>query len=467
MADSKAQTVEDSISLRAGLGFSALAVATFQLAYSFPACSFLIAVYLWSLFQLTRLKTPRQASCFGLLVGMLAYGPQLNFFWTIFGPAAVTLWIVLAFWILMFLILGRSCRVHFGKLQATLLIPFLWTGLEYFRSELYYLRFSWLNAGYVFSNNLTWLPLNVIGMYGMGFLLMAAIGGCAMLRAGQRLPATVIIFASLAMITNAPRINSPSIMDSPGGLQIAGVQMEFPSESEVIVNLNKLVKAHPQAELLVLSEYTFDGPVPEKIVAWCRYNHRYLVAGGKDPASDSQYYNTIFVIAPSGEIIFKQGKCVPIQFFKDGLPAREQKLWDSPWGKIGFCVCYDLSYSRVTDQLIRLGAQTIIVPTMDVVDWGRHQHELHARVAPVRSAEYGVPVFRLASSGISQCVDATGCVLATAPMPGDAAMICGTLHLGKPGSLPWDRVLAPISAGVTCLTTAWFLGICFWRRKNP
>jgi apolipoprotein N-acyltransferase len=54
---------------------------------------------------------------------------------------------------------------------------------------------------------------------------------------------------------------------------------------------------------------------------------------------------------------------------------------------IGICICYDLSYSRVTDRLLRLGAQALIVPTMDLIDWGRRQHELHARVAPMRAAE--------------------------------------------------------------------------------
>ena len=189
----------------------------------------------------------------------------------------------------------------------------------------------------------------------------------------------------------------------------------------MLLNLNQLVKKHPEAQLLVLSEYTLDGPVPEKIKDWCRQHERYLIIGGKDPAANSQYYNSVFVIGPTGDILFRQAKSVPIQFFKDGLPAREQKLWDSPWGKIGICICYDLSYTRVTDELVRLGAQAIIVPTMDIADWGRHQHEMHARVAPVRAAEYGIPIFRLASSGISQCVDATGHVLASAPFPGEAA----------------------------------------------
>ena len=120
------------------------------------------------------------------------------------------------------------------------------------------------------------------------------------------------------------------------------------------------------------------------------------------PSSRRTFYNTAFVIDPRGEVVFRQAKCVPIQFFKDGLPALEQRVWDSPWGKIGFCICFDLSYRRVADALIRSGAQALIVPTMDLAEWGAHQHRLNARIAPIRAAEYGIPIFRLASSGISQ-----------------------------------------------------------------
>ena len=221
--------------------------------------------------------------------------------------------------------------------------------------------------------------------------------------------------------------------NSRAKLEVAGVQMEFPSQTEILFNLKALLKAHPEAQLVVLSEYTIDGPVPEYLKAWCRQNNRYLVVGAKDPATNSNFYDTAFVVAPSGEIVFRQGKSVPVQFFKDGLPAKEQQLWNSPWGKLGFCICYDLSYSRVTDKLISLGAEAIIVPTMDVMDWGRHQHEMHARVAPVRAAEYGVPIFRVGSSGISQCVDRTGKTMATAPMPGDGAMISGSVAIERPG----------------------------------
>ena len=232
--------------------------------------------------------------------------------------------------------------------------------------------------------------------------------------------------------------------------------MEFPTEREVMVRLNELIRTHRDTDLIVLSEYTFTEPVPEKVKNWCREHGRYLIVGGKDPAPGKNFYNTAFVISPSGEIVFRQVKGVPIQFFKDGLPAPEQQLWNSPWGKLGICICYDLSYSRVTDRLVELGAQALIVPTMDVADWGERQHELHARVAPLRAAEYRLPVFRLASSGISQCVDRAGHVLANAPCPGDGAILSGVLELRGPGHLPLDRWLAPLASGLTGLVMVWF-----------
>src|SRR5579859_1712253 len=166
---------DPSLGSKATVLLAAGAVAAFHLAYAFTALDSLTLVYLFCLFHLTRVETTRQAFYLGLAIGFLCCAPQLTCFWKIFGPGAIALWLVLAFWIALFLALGRSCRAHFGPVRAALLIPFIWTGLEYFRSELYYLRFSWLNVGYAFAGNLQWLPLRHVGVYGLGFLLMAVV----------------------------------------------------------------------------------------------------------------------------------------------------------------------------------------------------------------------------------------------------------------------------------------------------
>ena len=427
-------------------------VAAFHLAYAFPPLCFLIAVYPYCLFRLADLPTTRKAFYFGLTVGYAVYAPHLTFFWTIFGWPAVALWAVLAFWLGLFVALARLCRRRFGRL-AVVLVPFLWTGLEYFRSELYYLRFSWLDIGYAFSNSPQVFRATHLGMYGVALALMLLVALPSLLTKMRGALLLGIFLVVLGCAVHLPV--EPAAGRRLNAVQVVGLQMEFPFEAGLIGALDRLASSHPASELVVLSEYTLQDPPSEPIRAWCRKTRRYLAVGGKDFLSDSKFHNTVFVVDPKGEIIFRQAKSVPVQFFEDGLPAQEQNLWDSPWGRIGFCICYDLSYRRVTDRLAALGAQAIIVPTADEISWGEGEHRLHTRVAPVRAAEYALPIFRVASSGISQWVDARGHVRATAPFPGQGETITAQLELDAPGRLPLDHWLGPLSVLVTSAIILW------------
>src|ERR1700757_966299 len=81
------------------------AAACFHLAYlrtDFGPLSLLIIGYVVGLTQLSRLKATRQSFYAGLAAGVLCVAPQLLCFWKIFGPAAIPLLIVLAFWIAAF-----------------------------------------------------------------------------------------------------------------------------------------------------------------------------------------------------------------------------------------------------------------------------------------------------------------------------------------------------------------------------
>jgi apolipoprotein N-acyltransferase len=433
------------------------AALCFHLAYtpadSGPLALFIIG-YVVCLAQLARLRTTRQSFYTGLLTGLLCVAPQLESFWRIFGPAAIALWAVLALWIAMFIAITHVALVRLGARRAALLLPFLWMGLEYFRSELYYLRFAWLNAGFAFAQA-RYLPFQILGVYGVGFCISAYAALYFVVRARRILFCSFIALLLAGVIL--PALSSVYFGNSARRLQIAGVQLEFPNDSQIKRALDKVVATNTNVDLIVLSEYTLDERPSDQLKQWCRENKKFLIVGGKDPAPNNNFYDTAFVISTNGEIIFKQVKSVPIQFFKDGLPAPEQKLWESPWGKIGICICYDLSYTRVTDELVRQGAQMLIVPTMDLVEWGRHQHELHARVAPVRAAEYGIPIFRVASSGISQAVSGSGIVRASAPFPGDGEMIFFGTNSSHKGSLPLDRYLAPVSVFVTGVFVVWLV----------
>ena len=441
------------IEITLGLLLAVAAVAAFHLAYAFAPLGFFMVIYLYCLFQLAFLPTPRQAFYFGLSIGWAVYAPRLAFFWTVFGWPAIALWTVPAFWLGLFVALARLCRLKFGKL-AVLWVPFVWTGIEYFRSELYYLRFSWLNVGYVFSDSPQVFRTTHLGVYGVALVLMLMVAPLALLpniKAGLALGVYLTALGCFSNIRAQPSIQEKA----SSAVTVAGLQMEFPVPLEVPKALDTLLARHPEAELIVLSEYSFDGPVPDRVKAWCRQRKKYLIAGGKELLPDKTFYNTAFVVGPTGEIVFAQAKSVPIQFFNDGRPAKEQTLWESPWGKLGICICYDLSYRRVTDELVRQGARAVIAPTMDVAEWGGPEHRLHARVAPVRAAEYGVPIFRVCSSGISQLIDHSGHGVASAPFPGEQARIAGSLELADKVGLPLDHWLAPLSVFVTGATILW------------
>ena len=451
--------------------FALIAAGAFHLAYSVPLLSCLIVVYLYCLFELSHAATGRLAFLCGLGAGLLAYAPQLTFFGAIFGPAALDFWLILAFWVGLFVVLLRAVRLRHGSLVAAVSAPVFWTGLEYFRSELYFLRFSWLSVGYAFAPHPQPLHFDLFGVYGIGFVLMLVVALHSVCPR-WRLVVGLLALGGLGAITNSPLGGGPRRNDewSDPNPYVVGVQIESASEDEVLAALDAALERGRNrqfANIVVLPEYTLSGAPSEALVSWCRTNRKYLIVGGKDALPGVHaFYNTAFVIGPDGSVVFKQAKSVPIQFFNDGLPAPEQRVWESPLGRIGICICYDLSYTRVTDRLVSQGAEELIVPTMDARDWGAWEHRLHARIAPIRAAEYRLPVIRVCSSGVSQAVARDGKVIHAIPYSSTAESMAISLTRGAgEGHRPLDRWLAPLCVGLTGLWVVW-LGVGMVPRRR-
>jgi apolipoprotein N-acyltransferase len=520
-----------TLSLASFIAWSLVALASFHAAHTL-GLGWLLIPCAYALIELSRASTRRKVFYPMLALGFLFYAPQLGFFWGIFGAAAIALWLVLAFWIALFGLTLRLVRLRFGEGWMLALAPFIWTGLEYFRSELYYLRFGWLTFGMANHNSASHAA--GIGVFGFAFCCVASAAIAHLLRilsATKRLVflvVAIIIAVALVLITPLDK-RVPETSSKLPHVKVAGVQLEFPNDNQVLGALNQTRAKFPNTQLFMLSEYTFQNPVPQTVRDWCASNQVYLVVGGRSavrpvasailadvepgilpggtaselltpssksdpsppsslfpggkmppstsgqrpdatPQMDAAFYNTAFVVGTSGSIVFQQVKSVPIQFFKDGLPAPDRKVWDSPWGKVGVLTCYDLSYTRVVDDFVRQGAIALLNPTMDVADWGEQQHRLHARVAPMRAAEYGIPIFRVASSGVSQLVSRTGRVLASAPFQdkdysGDGEIIGGQLPLNARPRLPLDRWLAPGCVGIAAL--ALLASLIPFRRVPP
>jgi apolipoprotein N-acyltransferase len=431
--------------IREAILWAVVAVFCFISAHEWPLVAPLILVYAVALCRLTELESGRSAFYSGLIVGSVSFASQLGFFWHIFGPAAIVLWIIVGFWTALFVFTVSRIRNSIGDRYTLWAVPLIWFGFEYFRSELYYLKFSWLTLGSPFVERQL-IGTSSIGNYGTGSLLILLAFWISRKSGRSFLGALTLAASALIVLTEAAPVNIPIRADASSQIRIGGIQLEFPEPTQITDALSGFVDAHPDVDLIVLSEYSIQTTPPNIILSWCRSYKKHLIIGGKEPAQGSQYYNTAFVVGPEGTILFKQAKSEPIQFFDDGEAATSQSLWHSPWGKIGIGICYDLSFTKVTDELIRQGAQPLIIPTMDVVEWGEKEHLLHAKIAPIRATEYRTPIIRIASSGISQSVDRNGSIRAQTSFPGQGDQIYDNVSLVTKGQLPWDRRFGPIAS---------------------
>lgn len=462
------------------------AACCFHAAFLVPALCWLIVGFLACVFALRHVSTPRRAFYISLALGVACYAPHMGFLWKIFGPAAIPLWLILPFFLAVFELILWHAERRFGPVCCACLAPVLWTGIEYFRCEVWWLRFSWLSTGST-AHFGPWM-MNIYGVFGAGFIaasvaVFLTIGvEVQHLRRSIFRVAYVSLFAGVVLWVFADAV----YLQGRVRLHIAGLQLEFPSDPDLIAGLEHIRKARPETELIVLPEYTFDGPPPKAIRDWCRTHGKWLIAGGKEdvvtdaPAKtppvhalanpfrknggNNPFRNTAFVISTNGEIVFKQAKSQPIQFFNDGLPAESQHVWESPWGKIGIAICYDASYRKVTDELIRQGAGALIFPTMDVEEWGAYEHELNARQARLRASEYRVSVLRVASSGPSELIRPGGYVVTRTEVPAQGAFVAGEFPiLHRKSGRPLDTWLAP---ACTWATGGIILALLFKGRRK-
>jgi apolipoprotein N-acyltransferase len=424
------------------------AIIAFHIASTWPTLSALMVVFFFCLIKASQEGCGRMNFYLGLIIGMGTYSWHLRFFTNIFSGAAFILWLVLALWVGIFMMLASHYQRRRSTLWQIVLLTCAWMSLEYFRGELYFLKFTWATPGLAFSSLPGTSLLGSMGVYGISGLCVALASLSLFFSIKNQLLWLTGATLGLGWIAHSQFEEKITSVESATQINVGGLHLENPGSLSGLKALDQYMADHPDTDLIVLAEYSFFGPPPQSLLDWCQSHKIHMVAGGTQALENDTYFNTAFVISPEGKVIFKQVKSVPIQFFNDGLPALHQQIWQSPWGAIGICICYDLSYTRVIDKLIRQGAHMIMVPTLDELHWGESQHKLHARVAPMRAAEYQVSIVRVGACGISQAVDINGSVIASTQFPGKEGTIYAKLQIPTSNRTPWDRYLIWICFGI-------------------
>ena len=98
----------------------------------------------------------------------------------------------------------------------------------------------------------------------------------------------------------------------------------------------------------------------------------YLIAGSMPEKENERIYNTSFVFDPDGKQIARHRKIhlfdidVPGgQYFRESdvfSAGNEITTFDTPWGKIGLCICFDMRFPELARGMMRRGAFLIVAP---------------------------------------------------------------------------------------------------------
>lgn len=163
-------------------------------------------------------------------------------------------------------------------------------------------------------------------------------------------------------------------------LAIAGLQLELGAEDNLTTierELDAAMRRFPWLQMLVLPELCTYGPSTEMAVRLpgsvedcfrdaARRHGVWLIAGSIFERRGGQVYNTTPVIDPGGEVVARYRKRYPFLPYEKGVaPGEEFVVFDVPGaGRLGLMICYDIWFPEMARQLVWMGAEALIVPTL-------------------------------------------------------------------------------------------------------
>jgi len=451
--------------LKARLGLVVLSGGLLALCFAPIGWWPLVVVALPPLFLAMRGATAREAFYLGLGHGFVLYGATLSWLFGIFGAATVALLYILGFFTGIFCLLLRALnRRRWSPYATVLMIAALWTGVEFYRSEVFFLRFPWMSTGS--SMGPTYL-LPVVGVYGTTFLIVLAAAGLLYRktwRMGMALSLALLAFGAFR-----PGRVEPAAEKS---LTVTVVQ----SEEGFLETNAELARstAGQQPDLVVWPEYSIRYDVRqrpsdmEKLKALCAELDATLVLGTKTIVGkgDRDWRSTALTMDADG-VVGEYYKARPVPFFNDGIPGTEFDPIQTRLGPIGTAVCFDCDNTTVARDITARGAEFFAVPIFDAESWGPVQHVQHAALISLRAVENGRWFACAASSGVSQIIDPHGQIHAALPLmkPGATAARIErrtglTVYTRFGWLLPW------IALGITVGFTLLAIGMAFLEKRR-
>jgi len=160
---------------------------------------------------------------------------------------------------------------------------------------------------------------------------------------------------------------------------IAGLQLALPCGDNLVsigAEIVKTKKRFPWLDMIVLSELATYGPEKKYASAlpneaehyYCQLakeHNIWLIPGSLYEQIGDEIFNTTTVINNQGKVVDRYRKIYPFYPYEKGISAgKDFVVFDVPQGRIGVAICYDLWFPEVARQMVTMGAEVLIYPTL-------------------------------------------------------------------------------------------------------
>lgn len=166
----------------------------------------------------------------------------------------------------------------------------------------------------------------------------------------------------------------------------------------------------------------------------CKKNKVFLITGSfhEEIENIGKKYNTSLLIDDNGNILNKYRKIhlFDASFSKESYKESDDfmggdtdqiKVTNTPYGKIGISICYDLRFPELYRELSKLGAEIVFVPSAFTMRTGKEHWEILLRARAIENQVYivapnqfGFHNEKKESYGNSMIIDPWGKVIARA-----------------------------------------------------
>ena len=371
---------------------------------------------------------------------------------------------------------------HIRPIYGIVVLPFLWTGLEYFRT-LSEFAFPWCDLGYTQSYYLNILQIvSVISVHGLTFLIVAVnVLLWQMLRRevdpARKVTALLVSLAVVVSLIAFGWVVTPPI-PIPGKYPVAVLQGSVPvnvkwaddNEEYSFRLYDSLARSIPEkVNLVVWPETAAPSYVShslsrrtqlQKLAADMATNHLVGALGARQEGERWRHFNSAYYFDTAGALVgrYDKVKLVPfteqapyqdylpflrkefvteyltfidtydVPFWSDFYPGDSALLFEAAGVWFAPLICYEVTFPEYVRAMILDGADFLVEITNDT--WFGHSVgiHMHSRAFVTRAVENRCWGVRAANSGLSYLVDGYGRIRQDLSLDTVAAM-SGKLNL--------------------------------------